>query len=257
MLRVQVTNQQVAEEDYIPASVDVPAHRWQIILPMPLARGILALLIFLDLVGWRTDYLTLTIIGLGIVFVLLVYRQMQLLHYNEWLYQRVAGAAIRDGLTGLYNHRAMHEILRKQAAQVDRSGRSLAVNFLDVDRFKKYNDTYGHRQGDGLLTSIAEILFRECREVDFVGRYGGEEFMVIASDITPDSAHSLAERLRTSIEGTQYVHNGSASAVTISVGVALYPDDGEVPEDVLERADVAMYQAKTGGRNQTVLYQLA
>lgn len=162
---------------------------------------------------------------------------------------RYQDMAITDGLTGLFNHRRSHEILRQEIKRAKRYQRPLSILMLDVDSFKSFNDTYGHPQGDVLLCSIAKILKKSVRNVDFVGRYGGEEFVVILPETMRSDAFILAERIRESIASEPFMTTGQVINKTVSIGVASFPDDAEEATQLVQMADEALYRAKRAGKN--------
>ena len=162
---------------------------------------------------------------------------------------RYQDMAITDGLTGLLNHRRAHEILRQEIKRAKRYQRPLSILMLDVDSFKSFNDTFGHPQGDVLLCSIAKILKRSVRNVDFVGRYGGEEFVVILPETIRSDAFILAERIREAIASEPFRAGGQIIYKTVSIGVASFPDDAEEPTELVQMADEALYRAKRAGKN--------
>jgi len=159
--------------------------------------------------------------------------------------------AVRDGLTGLLNRRAFQELLRSTAARHDRQkdGR-FGLILLDIDHFKKLNDTHGHPAGDEALRQVARVLHDHARAGDEVARYGGEEFAVVLPAAGARSAQEIAERLRREIEKTAVRIAGGSIRLTASFGVAVWPDDGRAPEDLLQAADKALYAAKQAGRNR-------
>ena len=138
------------------------------------------------------------------------------------------------------------------ASEVQRSRRlrrAFSVLLADVDRFKQYNDTHGHLAGDAALVKIAEVFRRTTRQVDCVARYGGEEFVVMLLEANLATATMVAERIRARV-AEQDMGEGT---LTLSIGVAEYPDGGETPEELIATADAAMYKAKGSGRNQVVV----
>jgi diguanylate cyclase (GGDEF)-like protein len=166
---------------------------------------------------------------------------------------RMRELAATDGLTGLYNHRRICEILRDEMRRSERYNRPLSVLMLDVDSFKSFNDSYGHPSGDDLLRSVAHLLRSRVRTVDKVGRYGGEEFVIVMPETHKDDAFMLAERIRTAVADQAFIIvAGEEIHRTVSVGVASYPEDGLNPQEVIERADEALYRAKDSGRNCVV-----
>ena len=166
------------------------------------------------------------------------------------LKERHKRLAARDGLTQLYNRRAFDERLAKARAREERQGGRFAVLLLDIDHFKKLNDTFGHPAGDAALKHTARVLEQHLREGDEAARYGGEEFAVILPGADAAGAAPLAERVRAAIEKSHLVFEGARLAVTVSVGVAAWPEDGRELPDLLAVADRALYTAKQGGRNR-------
>jgi diguanylate cyclase (GGDEF)-like protein len=167
--------------------------------------------------------------------------------------ERQRELAVRDGLTGLYNRRAFNELLAAAIANEDRrdAGR-LGLVMLDVDRFKKLNDTYGHPTGDAALRSVARLLAQHLRKGDHAARFGGEEFVVILPGSEEERALQAAERLRLALEKHRFVHEGARIPLTASFGVAVWPADGKEPEALLAAADRGLYSAKQSGRNRVV-----
>ena len=169
---------------------------------------------------------------------------------NVKIRDRMHEMAATDGLTGLWNHRCMYDLLREEMNRATRYKRALSVLMMDVDSFKSFNDTYGHPQGDQMLKSIALILGGSVRNVDHLGRYGGEEFLVILPETGKDDACRLAERIRLAVEEQAYVLiAGEQIHRTLSVGVASYPEDALNPVELVQRADEALYRAKRSGKN--------
>jgi len=157
--------------------------------------------------------------------------------------------SLTDALTGLYNRRHLMGTLATEVQRSRRQRRSFTVLLADVDKFKQYNDTHGHLAGDAALVKIAEVFRRTTRGVDCVARYGGEEFVVMLLECPIATAVLVAERIRARV-ADQDVGEGK---LTVSVGLAEYPDGGDTPEELIATADAAMYQAKSSGRNQVVV----
>jgi diguanylate cyclase (GGDEF)-like protein len=157
--------------------------------------------------------------------------------------------SLTDSLTGLYNRRHLMGTLASEVQRSRRLRRSFTVLIADVDRFKQYNDTHGHLAGDAALVKLAEVLRKTTRAVDCVARYGGEEFVVMLLECSLTTATTVAERVRAHVEQAD-VEGGP---LTVSIGLAEYPDGGETPEELIATADAAMYQAKGSGRNQVVV----
>ena len=156
--------------------------------------------------------------------------------------------ALTDALTGLPNSRAAHDSLKRMAAQASRTLSPLSVIMVDLDHFKQINDTLGHEKGDEALAAAGDALGSSVRASDFVGRYGGEEFLVLLPNTDQSGALELAEKLRLAI--SQLRIPGTERNLTTSCGVATYPDDAHEPEQLLRLADRALYAAKSAGRNR-------
>jgi diguanylate cyclase (GGDEF)-like protein len=168
---------------------------------------------------------------------------------------RLAQLAVTDGLTGVYNHRHFHERLALEVERSQRNGLPLALFMIDVDHFKAYNDRHGHPAGDEVLRQVAKLLADGRRINDFVARYGGEEFAVVLVDTHKLGAAQVADKLRQRLSEFPFAHAGEqpGGAITVSVGVASYPEDASTPEALVRAADAALYRAKTAGRNRVVL----
>ena len=166
-----------------------------------------------------------------------------------WEMEEVNRRARTDALTGLANRRAFDEQLGYQLLQADRFNNPVSLIVADVDHFKKVNDTWGHEAGDVVLKSIARSLTAGVRAVDQCARYGGEEFAIVLPQTALGGAVELADRLRKAVEGEPITANGQQINVTISCGVACYPDGGLTKEGLFAAADRALYEAKSSGRN--------
>ncbi|MFH0847426.1 MAG: diguanylate cyclase [Chloroflexota bacterium] len=169
---------------------------------------------------------------------------------NAQLYSQATFRANRDWLTSLNNHRNFHERLEQEISRSSRFGKVFSLTMIDLDLFKSYNDLFGHLAGDEVLRIVARTIQDSIRNVDLAFRYGGEEFAVILPETRLEDAYRVAERIRKAIE------TGTSSLpmqVTASLGVASWPIDGVMREELIARADAALYQAKGKGRNQTCL----
>lgn len=172
---------------------------------------------------------------------------------NLQLRETLRQQSIRDPLTGLFNRRHMNEVIEREFARAARSGAMVALAVIDVDHFKRINDSYGHDTGDVVLKAVAREIAGQVRECDIVCRFGGEEFVAILSNITPDAALARAEQIRLAISKLDCRHGEHlVGTVTASLGVALYPVDGTDEAALVHAADCALYQAKQGGRNRVV-----
>jgi len=160
-----------------------------------------------------------------------------------------------DGLTGVDNRRHIEERLTEAFGHAARLNESLAVVMTDVDHFKSVNDTYGHQAGDAVLKQVAEVLRDTAREIDRVGRYGGEEFLVLLPGASLEDARRYADRARAAVAGREFAYEGGALRRTLSAGVAAWPHpDVRHQEALVKLADDALYAAKTGGRNRVVAH---
>ncbi len=163
--------------------------------------------------------------------------------------------SLRDSLTGLYNRRILDDLIPQVAAGIIRRESNLGIVMFDIDHFKVLNDTYGHAFGDKVLAKIGDIVRFQLRKSDFAIRFGGEEFLLLLVDANPGSAFQVAERLRQHIETSAFVFEGKMATVTISAGVAEFPKDDTNLWNVINFADVALYQAKKTGRNKVVRFE--
>lgn len=173
---------------------------------------------------------------------------------NAKFHAEIERLAISDGLTGLFNHRHFQERLTQEMRRLERLTGSLAVLILDIDYFKRVNDTYGHPVGDAVLKGVADIISTTIREIDIAARYGGEEFAIILPGTEARGAMKMAERLRKTIMEEKYSGEGDTFRVTVSIGVSAYPDGVKSKEELIDRADKALYHAKRAGRNQCMLW---
>jgi diguanylate cyclase (GGDEF)-like protein len=168
------------------------------------------------------------------------------------LAERMKEKALHDPLTGLFNRRAFTDHLAHEMARRDRQGGTLALLMLDLDHFKKLNDTHGHPAGDAALKRSSELLGRCLRKGDVAARYGGEEFVVMLAGADEEVALTIAERIRSALEHAEIEFGGAKIRVTASVGLAVWPGHGRTPQDLLGAADRALYTAKGAGRNRVV-----
>lgn len=158
--------------------------------------------------------------------------------------------AEHDALTGVLNRRAIVARLRSVFLRARQSKAPLSLLFLDLDHFKQVNDSYGHRAGDQCLRAVIDPISSELRQSDTLGRYGGEEFLVVLPGVDATSAELVAERIRNRVQQMAMLVSGKHIKLTLSVGIATLSVGMNSPEDLIERADVALYRAKAGGRNR-------
>lgn len=169
------------------------------------------------------------------------------------LREALRSSSVRDPLTNLFNRRYLEETLIRELSSCKRNSHTLSVIMIDVDHFKKYNDTHGHDAGDFVLTQLAELISSNLRGSDVACRYGGEEFVLVLSGASKENAVRYAEALRSAFENHKLVHQSrDLNSVTASFGVASYTIDGITADSLLKAADEAMYQAKSTGRNRVV-----
>jgi diguanylate cyclase (GGDEF)-like protein len=166
------------------------------------------------------------------------------------LYEQMERLATTDGLTGLLNRRTFNAQITARLREAQRYRRPLSLLLLDVDHFKKVNDTYGHPAGDAVLRGVAQLAQQQARETDLVARYGGEEMALVLPETDARGALVIGERIRAAVAAAQHPTEQGALKVTLSVGVATWPGAGEDAAGLIESADRALYRAKQGGRNR-------
>jgi diguanylate cyclase (GGDEF)-like protein len=169
---------------------------------------------------------------------------------NARLYEQTRLLASTDGLTGLANRRAFVQALEQELQRSRRYALAFSVVMIEIDRFKRYNDTYGHLCGDDALRVVARTLEREHRrQIDLVARYGGDEFIVLLPHTPRGVAADVAERIRRTVEGTPFIVGRDIESMTVSLGVAAFPEDADTAIAIIDAADRRMYAAKQGGGN--------
>jgi diguanylate cyclase (GGDEF)-like protein len=170
------------------------------------------------------------------------------------LREKLRQQAIRDILTGVFNRRYMEETLDRELRRAQRNKSSLGVIMLDIDHFKEFNDLFGHAGGDALLHELGGMLKKSIRGADIVSRYGGEEFLVVLPDATLEITGKRAEDLRQAAKELQvYYLDKPLGKITLSLGVAAFPEHGRTIEEILKNADTALYRAKKEGRGRVVV----
>ena len=162
--------------------------------------------------------------------------------------------ASHDALTGTLNRRAILNLLEKEAARATRQGSSLGVLVLDLDHFKKVNDTFGHSVGDAVLVEVARRLSVPLRRYDAVGRYGGEEFLVVLPDCDLEQAGEIGERIRLAVASAPVDTSAGDVTVTVSIGAAAFVKESGSIDELIQRSDQALYEAKREGRNRVMTH---
>ncbi len=198
--------------------------------------------------GLFTILSTLEYLGLaGCVIYVQIYTSMQARQAQQD-HQKLHAMAMRDGLTGIFNHAFIEQLIVDAINRARRSGSPLSMLMIDIDAFKQVNDTWGHNAGDAALKDLVKLLNSNIRSTDYLGRWGGDELLLLLTDTDLSGAANLAEKLRQLVAQTGFP---ICQHLTISLGACSY-QDGEPPSSFIGRADAAMYRAKRGGRNRVV-----
>ncbi len=216
-------------------------------IPMMYERNLLGLLVMLS---EEKDFLDSSRINLLDIFC----NQASTSIANAQLHARIEKMAATDGLTGLFNHRLFQEKLAGEFKRMKRFTEPISLILADIDHFKKVNDTYGHPVGDLVLKGVALVIRETIRDIDIAARYGGEEFAVVLPGTSGEGAKNIAERLRRKVKENPFSANGRQIEVSVSIGIATSPPDAKSKEELIEKADQALYYAKHNGRDQSVLW---
>ncbi|ABP67643.1 diguanylate cyclase [Caldicellulosiruptor saccharolyticus DSM 8903] len=186
-------------------------------------------------------------------FLTSIAAQVSIALENSSLYQQMRSMAMVDGLTGAYNRIYLYEVLEKEI-ETSNKRYPISIALFDVDNFKKLNDTYGHLFGDKVLQTIVRIAKEKIRKGDIVARYGGEEFVIVFNHLESSEAYKVVERIRRAIENETIEDNLIQTRITVSFGISSYPAHADNVKDLIKCADIAMYRAKSSGKNCTVIY---
>jgi diguanylate cyclase (GGDEF)-like protein len=170
------------------------------------------------------------------------------------LYQKVQELAIEDGLTGVFSRRYLLERMKEELERSRKFKLKFSFLMVDVDYFKSYNDRYGHLVGDAILKDIASVIKEGIRQIDLVGRYGGEEFSIILAETDKEQARFIAERIRQAIENRIIKVYDENLKVTISIGISVFPENADSVLTLIDKSDHALYRAKQTGRNRICIF---
>jgi len=177
---------------------------------------------------------------------------------NSKLYHQTLHLSYTDSLTGIYNHGRFQYLLEEKLKEAKENDRSLSLIMIDIDNFKNYNDNLGHPAGDEVIKKIAEIVKNSCRKQDVPARYGGEEFALILPSTSKEEARIIGERIRKRISDYPFKNKEiqPQGAITVSMGIATFPEDAEEKKELIQKADLALFTAKNKGKNQVVVYSI-
>ncbi|OQX83897.1 MAG: hypothetical protein B6D53_01345 [Candidatus Omnitrophica bacterium 4484_49] len=177
---------------------------------------------------------------------------------NSKLYHQTLHLSYTDSLTGIYNHGRFQYLLEEKLKEAKENDRSLSLIMIDIDNFKNYNDNLGHPAGDEVIKKIADIVKNSCRKQDIPARYGGEEFALILPNTSKEEARIIGERLRKRISDYPFKNKEiqPQGAITVSMGIATFPEDAEEKKELIQKADLALFTAKNKGKNQVVVYSI-
>ena len=232
----------------VPPSICVPL----------VARGQMLGLLHLHRLGNDADTLrNQALLDAAMATAEVVAEDLSLAHANELLRDSLREQSIRDALTGLFNRRFVDEFLVRELARAERKTRQLSIISLDIDHFKRINDSFGHGAGDLVLQEVGSILQAHVRDTDIASRVGGEEFLLLLSESPLTHAVKRAEDIRSAIHGMSLKYeNADLGRITASFGAVAFPDHGRTPDALIRAADRALYAAKNTGRNKVVSAKL-
>ena len=199
-----------------------------------------------NLINISDFYVSLFILGTSFVGLFFTINETK---KNNILVKKLSSEAMHDGMTGLLNHRYFEKRLNEEIERSERYQQNFSLLFLDLDKFKRINDTYGHQFGDHVLKQTSKIIQKSVRNIDVVSRYGGEEFSVILVNANRNDAHKTAERIRKEIEFNEFIDGDVIEKLTISIGIGIYPTDANNFNGIISFSDRKMYKAKNDGRN--------
>lgn len=174
---------------------------------------------------------------------------------GAFLFKRLQKLTITDTLTQVFNRRYFLERFEEELMRSKRFKLKLTLLMLDIDHFKNYNDRYGHLVGDAILREVAKTLKENIRQIDFMGRYGGEELSIVLVETDKEEARFASERIRQAIVSRPFLVYDEELKVTLSIGVSTFPEDASLSSEIIDKADEALYRAKEAGRNRVCVYE--
>jgi len=202
-----------------------------------------------------TDTETIELYNLSLPSIKNYFESAKAVIESRTLMNKLRDSSLRDGATKLYNRRFLDEFIDRSTAQALRSQTTYSVLMIDIDYFKMVNDTYGHDAGDAVIKALAEILQASVRKADLPIRYGGEEFLLLLHNTTPEGANQIAEKIRIKFNEKKFQFGSDNVQKTLSVGIAHFPEHADSIWKVIKFADLALYEAKHTGRNQVVEFE--
>ena len=231
------------------AKEKLPKFEWVLMLPFASnsTEGVLGCLVLASRRRNRQGSFVLRLLEL-------LARQATAALLNARLFERMESLATTDGLTGLCNHRTFQEKLDEELRRAARTGHPLCIALTDIDHFKKFNDTYGHPVGDAVLRHLSQIYRQSIRDMDLIARYGGEEFVFVFPETRLQRVKDACERIRKNVARTKLREGSLELSITISMGIATWPDHAKTKGELIECADKALYRAKEEGRNRVCVW---
>jgi diguanylate cyclase (GGDEF)-like protein len=227
---------------------------WRTLFPYPMALLLLMLVGLQVLAGIPNEEQPVAVIGSLTVIALVILRQGLTLRDSQQMTRRLSQQVDRDPLTGLINHRKIHERLERELAHARARGHAVSIALIDVDDFKSVNDRYGHPTGDQVLRVLASLLVRTCRDTDVAARYAGDEFLLIFPGLDLPDARKVGQRLLSEIaRHHDRLAPGPDDAVSLSIGLAVSRSCVQPARHLIAVADAAMYDAKAAGKNRVVI----
>lgn len=228
----------VKECKMLLADADTSRYKDYVIMPLEIEKELIGYLVASEMSSEDKDKFSI----LAHQFMLGIKR--------AFLYQRLQELAITDSLTGVFSRRYALERLEEEIERSRKFNYKFSAAMLDIDHFKNYNDRYGHLVGDAILREVSKATKESIRQIDLIGRYGGEEFLIILTETDKEQAALAGERIRKSIEDNTVRVYDEELKITVSVGISTFPDDAKDKALLIDRADMALYDAKKTGRNK-------